>query len=261
MLLKKHLSGVSQVVSPQGEKFALARRLTMRRADRLFQIVQFLRTRRVTTAHWLAGRLEVSERTIYRDIKDLMTTGVNIEGEAGIGYVVRKGFDLPPLMFTKEETDALSLGASLVESCADTALATAAQSALSKIECALPEDAKDNIENTKLFSLSNRISPAISATMAEVRYAAESRRKINLQYNRADGQASERIIWPLGLFFWGSVWTIAGWCEIRDDFRVFRLDRIKSLFVLEEVYPQEKGKSLRDLFENEKRKSRCRAPG
>lgn len=227
----------------------------MRRADRLFQIVQFMRTRRVTTANWLAQRLEVSERTIYRDIRDLMNTGVNIEGEAGVGYVIRKGFDLPPLMFTKEETDALSLGARLVESCADTALATAAQSALSKIESALPESSKANIENTILFSLSNRISPEISTTMSEIRYAAENNRKINLQYKRADGQASERIVWPLGLFFWGANWTIASWCETRNDFRAFRLDRILSMFILDEIYPQEKGKSLKDLFEREKRKS------
>lgn len=227
----------------------------MRRADRLFQIVQFLRTRRVTTAQWLGERLEVSERTIYRDIKDLMLSGVNIEGEAGIGYVVRKGFDLPPLMFTKEETQALSLGARLVESWADTALATAAQSALSKIETALPDDSKDNVENTLLFSPFNRISSEVSATMVEIRYAADNQRKLNIQYKRADGKASDRIIWPLGLFFWGSVWTIAGWCEMREAFRVFRLDRISGLCVLEEVYPKEKGKGLEDLLACEKQKS------
>jgi predicted DNA-binding transcriptional regulator YafY len=224
----------------------------MRRADRLFQIVQFLRTRRVTTALWLAERLEVSERTIYRDVKDLMTSGVNIEGEAGIGYVVRKGFDLPPLMFTKEEIQALSFGARLVESWADTALSTAAQSALSKIESSLPENSKGNLESTLLFSLFNRISPEMSATMAEIRYAVDNLRKVNLQYKRADGKISDRIIWPLGLFFWGSVWTIAGWCEMLEDFRAFRLDRISGLCVLNEVYPKEKGKSLQDLFESEK---------
>ena len=227
----------------------------MRRADRLFQIVQFLRTRRVTTAQWLAERLEVSERTIYRDIKDLMLSGVNIEGEAGIGYVVRRGFDLPPLMFTKEETQALSLGARLVESWTDTALATAAQSALSKIESALPEDSKENVENTLLFSPFNRISPEVSATMVEIRYAADNQRKLNIKYNRADGKASDRIIWPLGLFFWGSAWTLAGWCEMRDDFRVFRLDRISGFCVLDEVYPKEKGKGLQDLLQREKRNS------
>ena len=224
----------------------------MRRADRLFQIIQFLRTRRVTTAHWLSERLEVSERTIYRDIKDLMLSGVNIEGEAGIGYVVRQGFDLPPLMFSEEEIKALTLGARIVESWADTSLATAAQSALSKIETALPVHLKESLSNTLLFSPLSRISPEISTTMAEIRYATDNHRKVSLQYSRADGQASERIIWPLGLFFWGSTWTIGAWCEMRNDFRVFRLDRIKSMVVLDENYPQEKDKSLQALIDNEK---------
>ena len=117
----------------------------MRRADRLFQIIQFLRTRRVTTAAWLAERLEVSERTIYRDIKDLVTSGVDIEGEAGIGYVVRRGFDLPPLMFNAEEVSALVLGARMVNSCADISLATAADSVLSKIETVLPDKMKNSL--------------------------------------------------------------------------------------------------------------------
>ncbi len=225
----------------------------MRRADRLFQIIQFLRTRRVTTAHWLAERLEVSERTIYRDIKDLILSGVNIEGEAGIGYVVRKGFDLPPLMFSEDEITALTLGARLVESWADVSLATAAQSALSKIETVLPDDLKSSLGNTLLFSPFTRISPEISTTMAEIRFAADKRRKVSLQYSDAKGDSSMRIIWPLGLFFWGSVWTIGAWCELRDDFRVFRLDRIDSLCVLDENYPQETGRSLQDLIDNHKR--------
>ncbi len=225
----------------------------MRRADRLFQIIQFLRTRRVTTASWLAERLEVSERTIYRDIKDLITTGVNIEGEAGIGYVVRKGFDLPPLMFSEEEIKALTLGARIVESWADQSLATAAQSALSKIEVALPENKRASLSNTLLFSPLTRITPTVSTTMAEIRFAADNSRKVSLQYKRADGKASERIIWPLGLFFWGAVWTIGAWCEKRNDFRIFRLDRIDTLYVLDESYPQEKGRMLDDLIENQLR--------
>jgi predicted DNA-binding transcriptional regulator YafY len=225
----------------------------MRRADRLFQIIQFLRTRRVTTARWLAERLEVSERTIYRDIKDLILSGVNIEGEAGIGYVVRKGFDLPPLMFSEDEISALTLGARLVESWADASLATAAQSALSKIETVLPDDLKSSLGNTLLFSPFTRISPEISTTMAEIRFAADKRRKVSLQYSDAKGDSSERIIWPLGMFFWGSVWTIGAWCELRDDFRVFRLDRINSLCVLDANYPQEEGKSLQNLIDSHKR--------
>jgi len=225
----------------------------MRRADRLFQIIQFLRTRRVTTAFWLAERLEVSERTIYRDIKDLMLSGVNIEGEAGVGYVVRRGFDLPPLMFSKEEISALTLGARLVESWTDASLATAAQSALSKIETALPDDLKASLDNTLLFSPFTRITPEISTTMAEIRFAADNRRKVSLQYSRADGRASDRIIWPLGLFFWGSVWTIGAWCELRNTFRIFRLDRINSLCMLDDNYPQEKGRTLQDLIDDQKR--------
>jgi len=225
----------------------------MRRADRLFQIIQFLRTRRVTTASWLAERLEVSERTIYRDIKDLILSGVNIEGEAGIGYVVRKGFDLPPLMFSKDEITALTLGARLVESWADASLATAAQSALSKIETVLPDDIKSSLSNTLLFSPFTRITPEVSTTMAEIRLAADTHRKVSLQYSDAKGDSSERVIWPLGMFFWGSVWTIGAWCELRNDFRVFRLDRITGLYVLNENYPQEEGKRLQDLIESHKK--------
>lgn len=223
----------------------------MRRADRLFQIIQFLRTRRVTTARWLAERLEVSERTIYRDIKDLILSGVNIEGEAGVGYVIRHGFDLPPLMFSKDEITPLTLGARIVESWADKSLATAAQSALSKIETALPNELKKTLGDTLLFSPLTRITTEVSITMAEIRFAADHRRKVSLHYTRADGQDLERIIWPLGLFFWGSVWTIGAWCELRNAFRVFRLDRVNHLSVLDEHYPHEKGKSLRDLIEQQ----------
>ena len=224
----------------------------MRRADRLFQIIQFLRTRRVTTAAWLAERLEVSERTVYRDIKDLITSGVNIEGEAGVGYVVRRGFDLPPLMFNKEEISALALGVSIVESWADPALATAAKSVLSKIETVLPDDMKDEFEQPRMFSLFSHMSPELSERMATIRIAADTRNKIQLDYARADGQSSDRIIWPLGLFFWGSLWTIGAWCELRQAFRIFRLDRIKQLTLLEKTFPAEKGRTLQDLIEYEK---------
>jgi predicted DNA-binding transcriptional regulator YafY len=225
----------------------------MRRADRLFQIIQFLRTRRVTTAQWLAERLEVSERTIYRDIKDLILSGVNIEGEAGVGYVVRKGFDLPPLMFSEDELTALTLGARLVESWADTSLATAAQSALSKIETVLPDDLKNSVSNTLLFSPLKRITPEISAVMSEIRFAADKRRKVSLRYRDIKGDVSERIIWPLGMFFWGAVWTIGAWCELRDSFRIFRLDRVDDLYVLDDNYPPIKGRSLQDLIEDQQR--------
>jgi len=224
----------------------------MRRADRLFQIIQFLRTRRVTTALWLAQRLEVSERTIYRDIKDLMLSGVNIEGEAGVGYVVRRGFDLPPLMFSKEEISALTLGARIVESWADQSLATAAQSALSKIESVLPDELKDTPEKTPLFAPMTQIRPDVASKMAQVRIATEERKKIILDYSDAKQATTQRIIWPLGLFFWGAVWTIGAWCELRQAFRIFRLDRIRTLSVLDEFYPHEQGKTLEDLINYER---------
>jgi len=225
----------------------------MRRADRLFQIIQFLRTRRVTTAHWLAERLEVSERTIYRDIKDLILSGVNIEGEAGIGYVVRRGFDLPPLMFSKEEVSALTLGARIVESWADPALAVAAQSALSKIESVLPDDLKDSPEKTPLFAPMTQIRPDIASKMSEIRMATDVNRKLSILYADANYQLSQRTVWPLGLFFWGVVWTMGAWCELRKNFRIFRLDRIQKLRVLDETYSVEKGKTLQDLIEHEKK--------
>ena len=220
----------------------------MRRADRLFQIVQFLRTRRVTTAAWLAERLEVSERTVYRDIKDLITTGVDIEGEAGIGYALRRGFDLPPLMFTEEEISALVLGARIVKSCTDPALTTAAESVLSKIETVLPEKMKTSLDETRLFAPAMQMKADDAANMAMVRLAANNQKKLQLVYGRADGKVSERIIWPMGLFFWGTVWTIAAWCELRNSFRVFRLDRIHTLIELDHYYPTEKGKTLAELM-------------
>ncbi len=220
----------------------------MRRADRLFQIVQFLRSQRVTTARWLAERLEVSERTIYRDIRDLMSSGVPIDGEAGIGYAIRKGFDLPPLMFNQNELQALTLGARIVESWADPALATAARSLLSKVETVLPNDMKGDIDAVQLFSPMTRIQPDVAAIMALLRASIDDRRKVCFRYTRADGTGSQRTVWPLGLFFWGNVWTLGAWCELREAFRSFRLDRIRSLSQHGEVYPTLRGRTLDDLI-------------
>jgi len=201
----------------------------MRRADRLFQIIQLLRNRRVTTAKWLAEELEISERTVYRDIQDLMISGVPIEGEAGVGYRLKRGFDLPPLMFTKEEITALTLGARIVNSWADPQLAKAADQALNKIKVVLPDNLKSSLSETSLFAPFVQVSPEVTAAMATLRIATEERRKIHFSYTREDGENSSRIVWPLGLFFWGGVWTLGAWCELRQDFRNFRLDRIANL--------------------------------
>jgi len=226
----------------------------MRRADRLFQIVQFLRSRRITTANWLSQVLEVSERTIYRDMQDLMASGVPIEGEAGIGYVIRRGYDLPPLIFTQNELTALSLGASIVQSWSDTELSKAAQSVLSKIETVLPDTLKGKLEQTKLFSPMVRISATVATTMSDFREAMDHRNKITFAYIREDGKESERIVWPLGLLFWGKVWTLGAWCEYRQAFRNFRLDRINSYKISEQTYPHKPGQTLDDMIAYEQTK-------
>jgi len=220
----------------------------MRRADRLFEIIQWLRSRRVTTAQWLAQRLEVSERTIYRDIRDLMGSGVPIEGEAGIGYALRKGFDLPPLMFNREELAALSLGARIVRSWADPQLADAAERVLSKIEVVLPDELKDKIENTSLYSPMVRLDPAVAEVLAQLRLSIDQQIKVSFDYRREDGAASHRTVWPLGLFFWGTVWTLGSWCELRNSLRNFRLDRMSAVQQSGSHYPLIEGRMFKDMM-------------
>lgn len=199
----------------------------MRRADRLFQIVQFLRSRRLTTAQWLAERLEVSVRTIYRDIQDLSLSGVPLEGEAGVGYVLRHPMDLPPLMFERDEIEALVAGARMVSSWADPALQRAAESALAKIHGVLPRPLRDELNRNQLFVPDVRAYPV--HWLGLLRLAIRERRKLLLSYRCERETATERCIWPLGLFFWGQVWTLCGWCELRNDFRNFRIDRVQGL--------------------------------
>ncbi len=172
----------------------------MRRADRLFQIVQLIRGRRLSTADYLATRLEVSPRTVYRDVAALQMQGVPIEGEAGVGYRMRAGFDLPPLMFTKEEAQALVAAVRLSQPSMDLGLAAQSDSALGKILAVLPPAAR-----------------------------------------------TERIVRPLACFFWGPSWTLAAWCELREEFRSFRVDRIAALELLEERFRDEPGKTLADM--------------
>lgn len=222
----------------------------MRRADRLFQIIQYLRTRSVTTALWLSEKFEVSERTIYRDVSDLQASGVPIEGEAGVGYALRKGFDFPPLMFTADELAALSLGAEIVKSWADPQLANAAESILSKVSVVLPDEIKSLMDNQRLFSPMIRLSPTVANRLAQCRLASDKMNKLRFSYTREDGEQSERVVWPLGLFFWGQTWTLGTWCEYRESFRNFRLDRMGELEVLEECYPITEGRMLSDFIES-----------
>lgn len=220
----------------------------MRRADRLFEIIQWLRSRNVTTAQWLAEKLEVSERTIYRDIRDLMSSGVPIEGEAGVGYALRRGFDLPPLMFNRDELAALNLGAQIVRSWADPQLAAAAERVLSKVEVILPDELKHKIQNTRMYSPMVRLNPEVARVLAILRMAIDQQDKVHFDYRREDGEYSERTVWPLGLFFWGNVWTLAAWCELRESFRNFRLDRMTAVQQLAELYPTMQGRTLNDML-------------
>ncbi|MBC2778182.1 helix-turn-helix transcriptional regulator [Parasphingopyxis marina] len=201
----------------------------MRRADRLFQIVQYLRGGRLVTAAKLAERLEVSERTIYRDIADLQSTGVPIDGEAGIGYIMRSGFDLPPLMFTHDEIVALVAGARIVRSWGGVAMARAAEEALVKIEAVLPENDRDRVAATKIFAPYMGISDETRQAIDACEAAIEARSILSLAYRDEQGSATDRDVQPLGLWFWGKVWTLVAWCELRDDFRMFRLDRIAEM--------------------------------
>ena len=220
----------------------------MRRADRLFQIVQLLRRRRLTTAAQLAERLEVSERTVYRDIRDLSLAGVPVLGEAGVGYRLGRDFDLPPMMFTVDEIQALVLGARMVESWGDEELRRAALDVLTKVEAVLPPSKRHRVRDTALFSLSFRVSPDVRQNVGTLRKAIDERTKVHLDYADAHDNPSGRVVCPLGLYFWGAVWTLGGWCELRHDFRNFRLDRIKRVSSLEETFTYESPTTLEDYI-------------
>jgi predicted DNA-binding transcriptional regulator YafY len=201
----------------------------VRRADRLFQIVQHLRLRRNgATARELARKLGVSERTIYRDMLDLGRSGVPIEGEAGVGYILR-GFDVPPLMFTREEIEALVVGARMVETWTSDQLSVAARQALEKIEAALPDRLKSELSKPRLYTVDLRSKPGARAPLDTIRLAITETRRIEFAYRKDDGEASRRTAQPLGLYFWGNVWTLAAWCELRNDFRSFRVDRMSAV--------------------------------
>lgn len=220
----------------------------MRRADRLFRITQELHTDRYITARALAALLEVSERTIYRDIDDLSASGVPIEATAGAGYRLCKGFRLPPLMFDDEELAALLLGMRMVQAWSDRGLAAAAARALRKVDGVLPERLRPALVSEDLLVPDFSVPEAVREHMAALRRAIVERRKVEVTYRREDGTPSQRLLWPLGLFYWGRTWTLAAWCELRQDFRHFRLDRIQSLQASGVRFSSMAGRSLQDFL-------------
>ena len=219
----------------------------MRRADRLFRIVQFLRGRRLTTAAQLAKWLQVSERTIYRDVRDLSLTGTPIEGEAGVGYRLRGGFELPPLMFDIEEVEALTLGARMVEAWSSPQLGAAALSAIAKIATALPTERRIWLEGSRTYVPQFHIPKQLGERFELIRGAIRDRLTVHFVYADVEKKLSERRVRPLSLYFWGEHWTLAAWCESRDDFRSFRIDRVIRLQVTDETFRDESGKRLADF--------------
>lgn len=219
----------------------------MRRADRLFRLLLELRRGRVVTARELARRLEVSERTVYRDVADLSGSGVPIAGEAGVGYRLA-GFELPPLMFDRDEIEALVLGARVAEAWGGGELARAARAAIAKIEAVLPRGRERLVEETRLYAPVHGEPPGERLPLAELRKAVRDRRKTRLDYVDEAGRASDRVVRPLALAFYPPVWLLVGWCELRTDFRNFRLDRMRAVELRAEIFGDEPGRTLADYL-------------
>jgi predicted DNA-binding transcriptional regulator YafY len=208
----------------------------MRRADRLFLIIHALRGRRTALpARSLAETLGISQRTVYRDVADLQLSGVPIEGEAGVGYVLRKGADIPPLMFTAEELEALVVGTRFVKAFAGQRLHRGAQAALLKIESVLPPELKQRALRSRIFAPAGW-NEAKSGLIDRLHAAIAARQVLRLEYRDESDRASQRDVEPLCLAFWGGVWTLGSWCRLRMDFRTFRPDRIATFAPTGEVF-------------------------
>jgi predicted DNA-binding transcriptional regulator YafY len=220
----------------------------MRRADRLFQLTLLLGRGRVLTGHRLAEHLGVSLRSVYRDIADLVASGVPIEGEAGVGYRMRGGYSVPPLMFTPEELQALVFGARLVQSCADEGLHEAADALLAKVDAVLPQRLRPSLEGIGLLVPDFRVSAEVKRALRTLRRAVSERRRVEFRYTQGDGTSIEARVRALCLRYVGGTWTLGGWSEIDAAFRAFRVYRIESLEVSDAHFPIERGRDLADYL-------------
>jgi predicted DNA-binding transcriptional regulator YafY len=228
----------------------------MRRADRLLLLIQALRRRSgPVTAQALAGELEVSRRTIYRDVLDLQAARVPIEGEAGVGYVLRPGYDLPPLMFTVEEVEAIALGARLARERAatggDADLVRAADDVLAKVAAVLPAPLAAALGRSALLVPSRapgRAEGSPGSSMAVLRRAVRDRARLRIGYVDAEGRETGRVVWPLALLFLADATLLGAWCELRRDFRFFRADRIRGLEATGQRFDARGGALVRDLM-------------
>ncbi|QBK03576.1 YafY family transcriptional regulator [Hylemonella gracilis] len=224
----------------------------MSRTERLLTLMEQLRRHRhPVSGGELAGRLGVSLRTLYRDIATLQSQGARIEGEAGVGYVLRPGFTLPPLMFTDDEIEALVLGMRWVSDRADAHLADAARHALSRISAVLPPDLRYTLESSALLVAPRQTLAGSAEVLAQTRTAMREERRVELRYMDAQERETLRIVWPCALAFFEQVSVLVAWCETRQGFRHFRTDRIRGLNLLEARYPRRRLDLLREWRLNE----------
>ncbi|CAN7380975.1 DNA-binding protein [Devosia sp. Root413D1] len=224
----------------------------MSRTERLLDLIQLLRRHRApVTGPALADELGISIRTLYRDIATLQAQGADIQGEPGLGYVLRPGFTLPPLMFSADEIEALVLGSRWVARRAeDPRLGDAAANALSKITAVLPSELRDSVDGSNLLVGGGEVIPA-QVDLSAIRLAIREQKKLVIAYRNAGGTATERTIWPFAIGFFDRVRVVIGWCELRTDYRHFRLDRIDRMEILAERYPRRRAAMLKEWRERE----------
>ena len=220
----------------------------MRRSDRLFDLIQILRDGRLHRAQDMADKLEVSIRTIYRDMETLAASGIPVEGERGVGYMITAAITLPPLNLTTTELEALHLGMAVVGEAADEELKAAARSLSAKIDAVLPEDRQAPPTGFGFAVYPFKDAAKGFQHMPGLRGAIRARQKVEITYQSLDSETTTRVIRPLQLEYWGRVWTVTAWCEFRADFRVFRVDRITAQRLLPATFVEEEGKSLADYL-------------
>ena len=219
----------------------------MSRAERLLQLMQCLRRHRYpVSGNDLASTLNISLRTLYRDIASLQAQGAQIEGEAGVGYVLKANFTLPPLMFSTEEIEALVLGIRFVAERADASLAHAAKDVLAKISAVLPDKLRHDLDSSALLVGPGQSIPIDDAHSRLFREAIRGQEKLHICYQDQKGEASDRIIWPFAIGYFDQAMIIVAWCELRQDIRHFRLDRVSKVLALGERYPSRRQSLLKE---------------
>ncbi len=217
----------------------------MRRADRLFDVIQVLRSaRKPVTAAAIADELEVTVRTIYRDVATLQARRVPIEGAPGLGYVLRKGFDLPPLMFTVDEIEAITVGARLVRRLRDSELQQAAARVLDKVTVVLPASLRSHVDSAPFYVSSGSAVTPSGVDAAQVRSAIRDRRKMRIAYLDEKNRRTRRTVWPLAMAYYVDVTLVGAWCELRKDFRNFRVEQIAASRVLAARFQDHNGQLL-----------------